>query len=145
MSNQTNKLKATTSGAVATIILLGLYFLVVSLVSSWAFVVSQFALYWYYLLALSTGFGIQVGLFVYLRQLHRQSASRVLAVSGTTSTGAMLACCTHYLVTLIPILGVTGLVTFVAQYQVKLFWVGILANLAGVLYMTKLVQKLSNQ
>ena len=53
----------------------------------------------------------------------------------------MISCCAHYLVNLIPILGVTGFTTFVAQYQVKLFWVGILFNVAGIMYMVNKIYK----
>ena len=40
---------------------------------------------------------------------------------------------------LLPILGVAGVVTFVAQYQTQLFWVGIAFNLAGIVYMVNRV------
>ena len=53
----------------------------------------------------------------------------------------MISCCAHYLVNLVPILGVTGLATFAAQYQVKLFWVGILFNVAGIMYMVNKIYK----
>ena len=46
----------------------------------------------------------------------------------------MVACCTHYLVNLLPVLGATGLVSFVGAYQVELFWFGIASNLAGIAY-----------
>jgi hypothetical protein len=42
---------------------------------------------------------------------------------------------------MMPILGATGLVALVGQYQVELFWVGLAFNLAGVVYIsTKVVQ-----
>jgi len=47
----------------------------------------------------------------------------------------MVSCCTHYLVNLLPVLGATGLVGFVGQYQAELFWFGIASNLAGVAYL----------
>jgi hypothetical protein len=37
-------------------------------------------------------------------------------------------------VNVLPILGTTGIVTLVAQYQSTLFWIGLAFNLAGVLY-----------
>jgi Cu+-exporting ATPase len=46
----------------------------------------------------------------------------------------MLACCTHYLVNILPVLGAVGAVTLVAQYQVQLFWVGLAFNAAGLAY-----------
>jgi P-type Cu+ transporter len=124
-------------GILASTILLGVYFAILTFVSGWSFTQSQFASFWYFIVSLATGFGIQIGLYAYLRNRIRESAGsgKVLGVTGTTSTAAMISCCTHYLVNLLPILGVTGLVAFVAQYQVKLFWTGLLFNIAGILYM----------
>jgi len=55
----------------------------------------------------------------------------------------MISCCTHYLANILPILGTIGVVTFVAQYQTQLFWVGLLFNLGGIVYMISKVNKFS--
>ena len=129
-------LKAAETGTLATIILLIVYGLVLTLVSGWAYMLDQFTGFSPYIVTLAIGFGIQVALYSYLRQVvHDQAHSGMVAISGTTSTVAMVSCCTHYLVNLLPVLGATGLVVFVSQYQIELFWVGILANLAGISYM----------
>ena len=105
--------------------------------SGWVFAQDQFKSYWYFIVSLTVGFGIQITLYQYIKNLvhNGQGMGKVVGVSGTTSTAAMISCCAHYLVNLVPILGVTGLATFAAQYQVKLFWVGIFFNIAGVAYM----------
>lgn len=122
--------------------LLGLYFIILTLVSGWSFTLKQFDENWYYIVLLSFGFGIQIGLYTYLKNMvHSQGGGRIVAVSGTTSTAAMISCCSHYLVNILPVLGITGIVTFVSQYQTQLFWVGIIANLAGVIYMGRKVAK----
>ena len=90
------------------------------------------------MVALAVGFGIQVGLYSYLKVA---SSGKVLAVSGATSTAAMISCCTHYLVNLLPVLGAVGIVTLVSQYQVEFFWVGLVFNLAGLSYMLYQVKK----
>ncbi len=130
------KLRAFATGAAAFALLLALYFLLVGLVSGLEYALDQFATYWYFLVALAAGFGIQMGLYTFLKGLVAQpSASRkVVAVSGTTSTAAMISCCAHYLVNVAPVLGATGLVAFVAQFQVELFWVGLAFNAAGIAY-----------
>ncbi len=135
--------KAAAMGVMATAGLLGLYFLILSLVSDWAFTVDQFVTFRYYIVSLAIGFGIQIGLFTYLRSAIQShcSSGKVVAVSGTTSTVAMISCCAHYLVNILPIIGATGLITLVGQYQVELFWVGLASNAAGILYITsKMVQ-----
>jgi Cu+-exporting ATPase len=123
-------------GMLAVAALLGIYFGALTLVSGWSFTASQFGEFWFYIVALAAGFGLQVGLYLYLRQLtaSHHHANQVVAASCTTSTIAMLACCTHYLANVLPLLGAVGVVTLVAQYQIQLFWVGLAFNAAGVVY-----------
>lgn len=111
-------------GVLAFVLLLAVYFGVVSLISGWRFTLEQFASFWYFIVALALGFGIQVGLYTYPRQLvgSQGMSGKMVAASGTTSTAAMISCCAHYLVNILPILGVTGFVTLIAQYQIQLFW-----------------------
>ena len=132
-------------GVLAVGIMLVVYFAVLTLVSDWSFAKSQFSFYWYFILSLALGFGIQVGLYTYLRQIIKGGADsgKVLGVTGATSTAAMISCCTHYLANILPILGVIGLVTFVAQYQTELFWVGLLFNVMGIGYMFYKVKKVA--
>lgn len=113
-----------------------LYLAVLTLVSGWSFALSQLARYGYYIVALAAGFALQVGLFVRLRELVRGRAGEktAIAASGTTSAAAMVSCCSHYLVNLVPIIGVAGVVTFVSQYQVQFFWVGLGLNAAALAF-----------
>lgn len=128
-------------GTGGMVLMLAIYFGVVGLISGMDFAVSEFVKYWYFFLPLALGFGIQVGLFIYLRNLVGQhgASSKVVAVSGTTSTAAMVSCCAHYLANIVPILGIAGFLTVVAEYQVELFWVGLAFNAAGLLYVTSKV------
>lgn len=122
-------------GLAAGALLLGFYLTVLTLVSGWSFAGDQFGQYWPFILALSVGFGIQVGLFTHLRRLvHGAASTKIVAATGTTSGIAMVSCCAHYLANLLPVLGATGLIGLVDRYQVELFWFGIASNLAGILY-----------
>lgn len=130
-------------GTSAALVLLSIYFVILALISGWDFTVEQFAQFWYFIVALAAGFGTQVAIYVRLRHvaLHGNSSGRVIAVSGGTSTVAMISCCAHYLMNVLPVLGATGLVVLVAQYQVELFWVGLAFNAAGIVYVgRKLLQ-----
>ncbi len=140
-------IKAAGYGLLASVILLAVYFGILTLVSGWVFAQVQFYDFWYFIVSLALGFGLQVGLYVYLKNsIHQKviGGGKMLGVTGTTSTAAMISCCSHYLANLLPILGVTGLVTFVAQYQSELFGLGILFNLAGIAYMLNNIYKLKN-
>ncbi len=127
-------------GLLAAATLLGVDFGVLSLVSGWSFAVQQFLDFWPFITALAVGFGVQAGLFTYLRRaVHAAASGKVVAATGTTSGAAMMSCCTHYLANLLPALGATGLVSFVGQYQVELFWFGLAANGAGIVYVGRRV------
>lgn len=138
-----NYIKSVLYGFLASGLLLGIYFVILTLVSGWGFAQDQFFQFWYFIVSLALGFGIQIGLYVYLRGLIRRmhGGGKVLGVTGTTSTAAMISCCAHYLANLLPVLGTVGIVTFVAQYQVELFWIGLLFNLGGIVYIARKVFK----
>ncbi len=138
------RLKPFFYGALSSAILLGVYFSVLTLVSGWTFAQNQFSQYWYFIVSLAIGFGIQIGLYNHLKNIihSKDGGAKVLGVTGTTSTAAMISCCTHYLVNILPVLGAVGLVTFVAEYQVQLFWVGLLFNIGGIFYMLNKISKI---
>lgn len=58
---------------------------------------------------IATGFGSQIALFVELRTVdHRHRAAAAVTAAGTgTSAAAMLACCAHHLVDLLPLVGLS--------------------------------------
>lgn len=130
-------------GVVASGLMLLVYFVVLGSISGVSYAQQQFVIFWPFIVSLSVGFGIQVGLYTHLRGIlkNMHAERNVLGVTGTTSTAAMISCCAHYLVNVLPVLGATGFVTFFTQYQNDLFWVGIVSNVAGIAY---LVQKMRN-
>ncbi len=132
-------IQTVTRGIEATIAMLAVFFLVVTFISGWEFTLNQFFAYWYFILGLAVGFGIQIGLYSYLKQVvaHDNAPKTIIAISGTTSTAAMISCCAHYLANVLPVLGITGLVRVIAQHQAELFWVGIVFNLVGIAYIGK--------
>ncbi|OHB22852.1 MAG: hypothetical protein A2939_03530 [Parcubacteria group bacterium RIFCSPLOWO2_01_FULL_48_18] len=136
--------RSTIKGLAGTAALLGVYFGIVTLVSGWSFAISQFSQSWYFVAGLAIGFGIQIGLYSYLKSAVRKGASKsVVAVSGTTSTVAMISCCAHYLTNMLPIVGIAGVITLIGQYQTELFWFGIIANAIGIGYIANRIIKFS--
>ncbi len=61
--------KSIAYGSLASGILLGIYFAILSLVSGWSFAKDQFSLFWYFIVSLAIGFGIQIALYAYLKEL----------------------------------------------------------------------------
>ncbi|MEK7176854.1 MAG: hypothetical protein AAB719_00950 [Patescibacteria group bacterium] len=140
-----NSVKAIVYGVLASGLLLGVYFTVLTLVSGWDFAQNQFSNFWYFIVSLSVGFGIQIGLYSYLKYLVKTGnmimKDKTVAVTGTTSTLSMVSCCAHYLANIVPILGIAGALVIIAQYQIEIFWIGIAFNLFGIIFIGSKVIK----
>lgn len=143
--NAKQKLTIFFKAFIATASLLLLYFVIVSAISGFKFALSQFESYWYFLISLAFGFGIQIGLYSYLKQLVKNSSAamsgKTVAVTGATSTLAMVSCCAHYLASIVPLLGIAGVLSIIAQYQVKIFWIGLAFNIFGIIFISNKIIK----
>lgn len=102
---------------------------------------SQFILLQPWMSLLITGFGVQFGLFWLLRKGYHFSLNEKHDVQITTGTStavsgmAMVACCAHHLVDLLPILGLSAAALFVPEYQEQLLIFGVVANVIGIAMM----------
>jgi len=118
-------------GAASALGLLALFFSLITLISDWGFARTQFSEFWYFILPLSAGFGVQVGLYLRIRDAVRSAASGRKSASFP-SIGDMPGRST---VNILPIIGISGLASFAAQYQIELFWFGLILNFLGVVYL----------
>ena len=125
--------------------LLALYFLFLSFANSFQHALEQFGQFWYWVLILASGFGLQVGLYSFIRAALREKKAvgptAAVAASGGVSTGSMIACCAHHLVDVLPILGLTAAALFLFQYQMFFILLGVFSNIIGVLIMLELIKK----
>jgi len=135
-------------GIAAALGIFGFYFVLLTLTSDWNNAKMQFEEYRWWIIALSVGLGIQAFLFSFLRKQlrhkHMRAAKSSLAASGGMSTAAMAACCAHYLVPLLPALGLPFLsaaVAGIAEYQSVFFLLGILSNVFGIGFMLRLMNR----
>jgi copper chaperone CopZ len=122
-------------GALGAAGLLAFYLGIITWAQDWAHATQQLAADRWFVGAIIVGFGTQLGLFAYLRQLHRRAAVGGVAASTGTSTAAMLACCAHHLADILPVIGLSGAAVFLNDYKTPLLWLGIAMNLAGVVYL----------
>lgn len=131
--------KSMVFGVLASVALLSLYLATISLAQDWTHARWQLAEDRLFIIPLVVGFGSQVGLFVYLRALHARAHGTAMAASTGTSTTAMLACCAHHLVDVLPILGLSGAALFLDAYKAELLWLALAMNAAGIAYLLRLV------
>jgi len=84
----------------------------------------------------TVGFGLQAGMFVYLKKLHAAAGAgaAIGGGSGGISGGAMLACCAHHVSDIAPFLGISGAAIFLNQVKEPLAFVAIASNVLGVIY-----------
>ncbi len=132
-------------GILGSLILLVLYFGILTIANSFAHAIDQFVKMWYWISLLSVGFGTQVGLYFYIRiAMRNKMAAGVtaeVATAGGITTTSMIACCAHHVVDVIPILGVSAAALFLAKYQLFFIIVGVLSNIVGIIMMISIIKK----
>ena len=136
-------------GVLASFAIVGIYLGMNTLTSDWYFARVQFSEYRWWIISLAIGLGIQVTLYTlfraHLRGKKKTAANSSMAASGGVSVVAMMACCSHYLATVIPLLGVSFLsataVASLAQYQPYFFLAGIVSCIFGIGLMVRMMRK----
>ncbi len=131
-------------GSAGAVGLFGLYFGILTLANSFTHAMEQFGQMWYWVFLLVAGFGLQLGLYIYIRQrLHQKMRGAIaeVATAGGISTGSMIACCAHHVADVLPLLGLTAAAVFSADYQVPFIMLGVFSNLVGITMMLTLMQK----
>lgn len=129
-------------GTGAALLLLVVYGSLIALVQGVEHALDQTSRLWYWVVALAGGFGLQVGLFSFIRQsLQERRGTAAVAASGGVSAGSMAACCAHHLSDVLPLLGLSGLAAFLVNYQVFFILAGVLSNLVGITIMLETMQR----
>ena len=117
-------------GLLAGTALLFFYIGVLTLFENFNFAIANLRSLWYWILPLAVGFGTQIGLYSSI--MHTTKLNAEIGASGGISGGSMVACCSHFILNALPILGLSGLATFLMAYQKVFFSVGIISNLIGI-------------
>jgi hypothetical protein len=122
------------AGVVGATALLGIYLGIISLAQGVEHAFEQLATDALFVGLIAAGFGTQIALFVELRVVDRRhrAAVAVTAAGTGTSAAAMLACCAHHLVDLLPLVGLSAAAVFLNAYKTPLFLVGIGMNVIGI-------------
>jgi copper chaperone CopZ len=136
-------------GLLASIAVVGAYLGMNTLTADWYFARIQLSEFRWWILTLAVGLGIQVSLFTLFRAHFRGqkigAAKSTMAASGGMSATAMMACCSHYLATIIPVLGIPFLsataVAGIAKYQSYFFLAGVISCLFGIGLMLRMMNK----
>jgi len=124
--------------------LLILYFTILVWANSIEHAVDQFFEMWYWILILSMGFGLQVGLYFHIKkQLHEKmlESRAELVATGGASTTSMVACCVHHIVDVLPIFGLSAAASFLLKYQLSFILIGVFSNIFGIISILIIMQR----
>lgn len=127
-------------GVLAGLGLLTFYLTIVSIFQGIEFAFLNLRSLWYFIFPLAIGFGTQIGLYTSIK--HTAAMTGTVAGTGGVSAGSMVACCSHFLLNILPIAGLSGIAVFLASYQKEFLGIGILSNIAGVSIMVNHKRKM---
>jgi len=117
-------------GLLAGFVILVFYISVLTFFESYGFALSQLKSLWYFIIPLAAGFGTQIGLYTEIKNTAQMSGA--ISGTGAISGGSMVACCSHFLLNIIPIIGLSGVAIFLMAYQKWIFSLGIISNIIGI-------------
>lgn len=122
-------------------VMAGLYFGILTWAQGWDYALNQFALYRLYVLPIFISLGVQAALYSILRfrlfipTVSTGHTGALMGANGGTSVTAMVACCLHHVTDLLPVLGLSAAVAYLARYQRSFMLVSLGLNLAGIVIM----------
>jgi hypothetical protein len=131
--------RSAAAGAFGAGVLLLVYLGIITLAQGVDHAIEQMAADAVFVGLIALGFGTQIALFVELRAVdrHHRASAAVTAAGTGTSAAAMLACCAHHLVDLLPLVGLSAAAVFLNAYKTPLFLVGIAMNVVGIIVIAR--------
>ena len=107
----------------AVLIVVAVNLLVLSVLDFPQMALLQIKKYIILLVLLVAGFGVQVGLYTYLK--HKEILCSITAMaSGGISGISMILCCSHYLVNILPFISISA-ASFLSKYTLQILLFGV--------------------
>ncbi len=135
------------AGIGGSTLLTAIYLVILSIAESPQHALDQFWQDRWFVLPIILGFGVQAALYITLKKRlfvptgNAGPSSKLMGISGTTSTIAMVACCAHHVADVLPILGLTAAASFLAQYRIAFMVLGLGTTFLGIAVMSRLLFK----
>ena len=127
------KFRIIRNSIIAILIVIAINFLVLYSLNFPSMAIFQIKKYIWLLVPLVLGFGIQIGLYTYLKHISAVCTITSMAGGGVSSI-SMILCCSHYLVNFLPFISIS-FATFLTQYTFYILLFGIASNIFGILFM----------
>lgn len=141
MTRKKRILWPTVAGLASAGLLALLYFGIVSWAESPQHAVDLFWEDRWIVIPIILGFGVQAALYTILKKrlfvpvTHVGPSGALTGAGGGMSTVAMVACCAHHVTDVLPILGLTVVATFLAEYRLAFMLTGLGTTLVGITLM----------
>jgi len=140
-------------GFLAGISLFAFYIIILTLAQDFLHAKEQLKRDIEFVIPIVLAFGIQIGLYLYLRglikiqgyQKEHNGSTATAVVSGGTSTVSMVACCAHHLTDVLPVIGLSAATIFLAKYRSLFLIIAILSNMWGIVYISTKIWLFKNQ
>ncbi len=137
------KFRIIRNSVIAVLIVVAINFLVLYSLNFPSMAIFQLKKYAWLLIPLVLGFGIQIGLYTYLKHLN-VVCGITTATSGGVSSISMILCCSHYLVNFLPFISL-AFATFLTRYTFYILLFGVASNIFGIVIMLNEVYRLRNE
>lgn len=134
------KFKIARNIVIAIFIVVAINFLVLYSLNFPSMATFQLKKYIWLLIPLVLGFGIQIGLYTYLKHLN-VFCGITTAASGSVSSISMILCCSHYLVNILPFISLS-FASFLTKYTLYILLFGVMSNLFGIGIMLNKIRKI---
>lgn len=127
------KFRIIRNSIIAVLIVVAVNLIVLASLNFPAMALFQLKKYIWLLILLVLGFGIQIGLYTYLK--HKSIVCSVTAMAGGgVSAISMILCCSHYLLNILPFISLS-FANFLTKYTFWILMFGIASNIFGILFM----------
>ena len=136
------KFKIIRNVSLAVLIVIALNLFVLFLTGFPEMAILQIKKYLILLILLVSGFGIQIGLYTYLKHINLFCSATTMA-SGGISSISMILCCSHYILNFLPFISIST-ATLLTKYTFQILLFGVLSNLVGILIMVNKIMKINS-
>lgn len=127
----------------AILIVVAINFLVLFFLNFPQMAILQLKKYLLLLILLVLGFGVQIGLYTYLKYKSAICSITTMTGGGISSI-SMILCCSHYIVNFLPFISLS-FATFLTRYTLYILLFGIISNIIGILIMINKIKKLKEK
>ena len=134
------KVKIVRNSLIAILIVVAVNLIVLASLNFPSMAIFQLKRYIWLLIPLVLGFGIQIGLYTYLKHLNAFCTITSMAGGGVSSI-SMILCCSHYLVNFLPFISLST-ANLLSQYTLQILLFGIASNLLGIGIMINKIRRL---